>query len=189
MYRLVRGQLVLLIDRTSSSGDNTIARIVDDILLRQAHWAEDIKLENGALERMEASDEQATSVVRLVISDILNLLLVEGEQAISSPQSQYEVDYFIFIVGLTKIREPLAGTEESLSLLMKLNDALCDQVEIFDSLSALENAESLAKRKTVTEIELLRHRLENQDLILREQSTKNSVSKPEISYEPAKKEN
>lgn len=88
MYRLVQGQLVLLIDRTSSSSDNTIARTVDDVLLRQAHWAEDIRLENGALERMEANDEQATSVIRLFLSDILNLLLVDVEQAISLSQSK-----------------------------------------------------------------------------------------------------
>lgn len=45
LYRLVQGQLVLLINRTSSSDDNNVARTVDDILLRQAHWAEDIELE------------------------------------------------------------------------------------------------------------------------------------------------
>lgn len=37
---------------------------------------------------MEASDEQATSIIRLFLSDILNLLLVDVEQAISLPQTK-----------------------------------------------------------------------------------------------------
>ena len=87
LFRLMQGQLVLLLENTSEFDDKSIVSSIDDILLRQAFWKEDVDLENGALQRLEATSSEAAEVLRLHIIDILRVLLVDIEIALPK-QSQ-----------------------------------------------------------------------------------------------------
>ena len=75
LYRLVQGQLILLLERTSNI--KWIASTVDDMVLRQKLWAEDISLEDGALRDLETRAGEGAKVMRLYLGDILKVLLVD----------------------------------------------------------------------------------------------------------------
>ena len=54
--------------------DIDIHGYIDDVLLRQKLWAEDININGGVLRKVEAKDKFASSVIRLYLNDIVSLL-------------------------------------------------------------------------------------------------------------------
>lgn len=76
-YRSIQDQLVLTIERSLNLGKKSLAGRLDDVLLRQRFWEEDIGLEDGALSDLEANDAVASSIIwryldefRLLLGDI-----------------------------------------------------------------------------------------------------------------------
>lgn len=74
LYNSVQVQLELAIERSLDLGKKDIAGRLDDILLRQRFWEEDIRLEDGALADLEANDVVASSIIRRYLYEILHLL-------------------------------------------------------------------------------------------------------------------
>ena len=74
LYKSAQDQLVLTIERSLDLGKEDIAVRLDDVLLRQRFWEEDIRLEDGALSNLEVNDALASSIIRRYLEDILHSL-------------------------------------------------------------------------------------------------------------------
>ena len=85
LYKSIQDQLRLTLERCLDMGKQSLAGRLDDILLRQTLWEEDIHLKDGALSHLEASDTFASSTIRLYLDDI-RLLLHDINGAISESE-------------------------------------------------------------------------------------------------------
>jgi len=104
LYRLVQGQLILLLEKTSDQDNKVTATIVDDIVLRQRFWAEDIGLENGALKDLEVSNQQAACVMRLYLSDFLNVLLIDFEETMATSSDKWVAQFSTrFVISFLRL--------------------------------------------------------------------------------------
>ena len=74
LYKSIQDQLGLTIERSLNLGDKSLAGRLDDVLLRQKFWEEDIRMEDGALSDLEANDASASSIIRLYLNEIHLLL-------------------------------------------------------------------------------------------------------------------
>ena len=74
LYRSIQDQLALTIERSLALGKKSLAGRLDDVLLRQRFWEEDIRLEDGALSDLEANDAVASSIIRRHLDEIRLLL-------------------------------------------------------------------------------------------------------------------
>ena len=57
-------------ERSLDFGNQSIARRLDDVLIRQRFWEYDIHLDDGALSDLEASDTVAASIIRRYLDEI-----------------------------------------------------------------------------------------------------------------------
>ena len=73
-YSSVQDQLVRTIERSLDLGKKSLAERLDDVLLRQRFWEEDIGLEDGALSSLEANDAVASSIISRYLDEIRFLL-------------------------------------------------------------------------------------------------------------------
>ena len=73
-YKSIQDQLVLTIERSLNLGKKSLAGRLDDVLLRQRFWEEDIGLEDGALSDLEANDAVASSIIWRYLDEIRLLL-------------------------------------------------------------------------------------------------------------------
>lgn len=73
-YQSIQDQLVLLIERSLDLDRKDLAGLLDDILLRQRFWEDDIRLGDGALSNLEANDALASSIIRRYLDEIRHLL-------------------------------------------------------------------------------------------------------------------
>ncbi|KAL9136562.1 MAG: hypothetical protein Q9175_002238 [Cornicularia normoerica] len=143
LYRSIQDQLVLTIEKSLDLGKESLAGRLDDILLRQRFWEEDIHLEKGALSDLEANDVLASSIIRLYFDDIRDLLRdINGMIS----QSDSETD----------------NEKEQMALLYETNTKLCEQVEIFDAIAANQNVDAAGIERKATTIGQLRHQLEEE---------------------------
>ncbi len=74
LYKSIQDQLVLTIERSLNLGKKHLAGRLDDVLLRQRFWEEDIRLEDGALSDLEANDALASFIIRRYLDEIRHLL-------------------------------------------------------------------------------------------------------------------
>lgn len=74
LYQSTQDQLVLLIERSLDLDRKDLAGRLDDILLRQRFWEDDIRLGDGALSNLEANDALASSIIRRYLDEIRHLL-------------------------------------------------------------------------------------------------------------------
>ncbi|KAM0798780.1 hypothetical protein BDR22DRAFT_352539 [Usnea florida] len=130
------------------SGEVHLAERLDDVLMRQGFWEDDIHVEDGALVDLEAYDRVASSIIRGVLDEI-NGHLDEIDNSLSAENR----------TGSRSSRETSVATEE-MSLLCEMNTRLCDQVEIFHAIAAYGAAEHGRK---ASEIGQLRRQLEEED--------------------------
>ncbi len=87
LYKSTQDQLVLTIEKSLDSGKKDLAGRLDDVLLRQRFWAEDIHLEDGALSDLEANDALASSIIHRYLDEIRHLL--NGISKAMSRSSEY----------------------------------------------------------------------------------------------------
>ena len=93
LYKATQDQLVLTIERSLDSGKKDLAGRLDDVLLRQKFWEEDIRLEDGALPDLEANDTLASSIIRYYLDEIRHQLQ-DVIRAISS-SSEYVQSFLL----------------------------------------------------------------------------------------------
>ncbi|KAL9064696.1 MAG: hypothetical protein Q9161_008704 [Pseudevernia consocians] len=168
LYMSIQDQLGLNIERSLNLGDKSLAGRFDDVLLRQKFWEEDIRMEDGALSDLEANDASASSIIRLYLDEIFFLL-----HDIYSTMDIFHIRACLaaMMVHLTMISET-NGQKEKISLLYETNARLCDQVEIFDAISANKTADTAGSDRKSSTIDQLRHYLEEENEMLKSRREK-----------------
>ncbi|CAF9938384.1 hypothetical protein IMSHALPRED_000777 [Imshaugia aleurites] len=180
LYKSAQDQLVLTIERSLDLGKEDIAVRLDDVLLRQRFWEEDIRLEDGALSNLEVNDALASSIIRRYLEDILHSLhgindtLSGSLRYVSLTPSGYNQGSLLYSCRSSSSRNPLTMISETdddekkkLSLLSERNTKLCDQVEIFDAVAANGPADAAGNDRKITTMSQLRSQLEEEnDLLL-----------------------
>lgn len=180
LYRSIQDQLVLTIEKSLDLGKESLAGRLDDILLRQRFWEEDIHLEKGALSDLEANDVLASSIIRLYFDDIRLLLQdISGTISESDRYVPFTASLWLHqlrvVFHLSNHRACLAAIEayltltsetdkekEQMALLYETNTKLCEQVEIFDAIAANQNVDAAGIERKATTIGQLRHQLEEE---------------------------
>ena len=74
LYKSAQDYLIRTTERSLDLGRKDLAGNLDDVLLRQRFWEDDIQLEEGALSGLEANDVVASSIIRRYLDEILHLL-------------------------------------------------------------------------------------------------------------------
>lgn len=74
LYTSIQDQLEATIEKCLDLDKTSVAGRLDDVLLRQRFWEEDIRLEDGALSDLEANDALASSIIRRYLNEIQHLL-------------------------------------------------------------------------------------------------------------------
>ena len=73
-YKSTQDHLIKTTERSLDLDRKDLAEKLDDVLLRQRFWEDDIQLEEGALSDLEANDAVASSIIRRYLDEILRLL-------------------------------------------------------------------------------------------------------------------
>ena len=79
LYKSTQDQLIQVTGRSLDLEKEELARQLDDVLLRQRFWEEDIDLDGGALSDLETSDALASAIIRRYLDEIRRLLHVINE--------------------------------------------------------------------------------------------------------------
>ena len=73
-HKSTQAHLIRTTRRSLDLGKKDLAGRLDDVLLRQRFWEDDIHFDDGALSDLEANDELASSIIRRYLDDISYLL-------------------------------------------------------------------------------------------------------------------
>ena len=73
-YKSTQDHLIATTERCLDFDRKDLAARLDDVLLRQRFWEDDIHLDDGALSDLEANDRLASSIIRRYLDDISYLL-------------------------------------------------------------------------------------------------------------------
>ena len=73
-YKSTQNHLITTTERSLDLDKKDLAGKLDDVLLRQRFWEDDIQLEDGALSDLEANDAVASSIIRRYLYETLHLL-------------------------------------------------------------------------------------------------------------------
>ena len=96
LYKTTQDQLLSIIERSLDQNKKDLAGQLDDILLRQRFWEDDIRLDDGALSNLEANDALASSIIRHYLDEIRHLL----EDILSE---------YVFLISIGYIRSQWRG--------------------------------------------------------------------------------
>ena len=73
-YKSTQDHLIKTTERSLNLDRKDLAGRLDDVLLRQRFWEDDINLDDGGLSDLDTYDELASSIIRRYLSDISHLL-------------------------------------------------------------------------------------------------------------------
>ena len=183
LYKSTQDHLIATIERSLDSDRKELAGKLDDVLLRQRFWEDDIQFEDGALSRLDAYDAVASFIIRHYLDEISRLLY--AIVSILSEQSRCVSILYVLLhlptvagfislidICLAAIVAQLIVTsisnheKEEIALLHKTNARLCDQVEIFEAMAANDAADAAWDDCKATAITRLRRKLEEENMIL-----------------------
>ena len=177
LYKSAQDYLIRTTEKSLDMDRKDLAGRLDDVLLRQRFWEDDIQLEEGALSSLEANDIVASSIIRRYLDDILHLLHDIDRILSLSPRYvsfRYALLHPLKVAGPTfRICACLAAIvaqlivtsdanheKDKVALLHETNSKLCDQVEIFDAIAANDTAYAAGNDRKATAIGQLRRQLE-----------------------------
>lgn len=155
LYRSAHDHLKTTTEKSMDSDRKELAGKLDDALLRQMFWEDELQFEEGALLRLEANDAVAPSIIRRYLDEILRLL--DDVKSILSEQSRW----FLFpyallhlptlagsifpsraclaaIVALLIVTSNTNHEKEKMTLLYETSARLCDQNVIYEAMAASE---------------------------------------------------
>ena len=199
-YKSTQDHLIATTERSLDLDRKDLAEKLDDVLLRQRFWEEDIQLEEGALSDLEANDAVASSIIRRYLDEIL-CLLHEFDEMLATPLRYVSFQYalphpltvarHIFpicaclaaIVAQLNVTSDANHEKEKTDLLHETNTRLCDQVEIFDAIAAIGTADAAGDDRKATPIGQLRRQLENENELQQVRSLAQRLSIPSPSGE------
>ena len=182
-HKSTQDHLITTTERSLDLDRKDLAEKLDDVLLRQRFWEDDIQLVEGALSDLEANDAVASSIIRRYLGEILRLLH-NSDEMLSIPLMYVSFQYalphpltvawhiFPICACLAAIGAQLIVTSntnherDKIELLYKANNRLCDQVEIFDAIAANDTADAAANDRKATAIGRLRCQLEKENEML-----------------------
>ena len=114
---------MLLVRKSLEADDRATANTLDDIILRQKLWEEDVKLDDGSMPMIEGQDDEFLSA----LEDLLNVL----GKLISDIKT---------LMPLSE--KPHGSLLMKVILLKKTNALLCDQIEIFEVIRCVNSIEA-----------------------------------------------
>ena len=189
LYSSTQDRLRSTMKNSLDSGKVYLAERLDDILMRQGFWEDEIHVEDGALLDLEAYDAVASSIIRGFfdeinghLDEIDNSLLATNRTVSGSPR--YVLTFFpssrrstpcsyAHLKSQNIISKPQGGgltmtsetnvENEEVSLLCEMNTRLCDQVEIFHAIAANNAPAAAGHDRNTSEISQLRRQLEEED--------------------------
>lgn len=151
-YKSTQHHLITTTKRSLDFDKKDLAGRLDDVLLRQRFWEDDIHLDDGALSDLEANDRLASSIIRRYLDDI-SYLLHEIDKTLVEP-----VEYVSF--------SDTNSEKDKIALLLETNTKLCTQVEIFDAIVANKTMDGAGSDRKATAIGRLRCQLEEENKML-----------------------
>ena len=193
LYISTQERLRSTMENSLDSGKVHLAERLDDVLMRQGFWEDDIHIEDGALVDLEAYDAVASSIIRGFLDEINGHLDEIGNSFSATNRNVSGSPRYVLTVFLAHAVAPHAATptssggsnclyqylrvaiayltmtseisveNEEVSLLCEMNTRLCDQVEIFHAMAAYNAAAATEHDKKASEIGQLRRQLERED--------------------------